>query len=325
MRRSRLPLQKIYNLVQAHLKYSTPARRGQRGRPRRYPDAWILTLWLYQTLWRASYREVLEEARRAGFPTPALSTYHYRVRQLPLELFQRLLSQVGKALAQQNPRAWQLLLVDGTGFGFQDRYALSWRRGETLRQVRAHVRLVILALVDDQGRGLLLGAAVGPPYASEIHLLREILDTLEGLPPLPVVGDRGYDAVDLLERLQQRGAWPALQMKGTWRYALRHPLRQASQKGWKRWGRRRYRVEGFFGQMKLKLGAVFPQQREDLAIRRALVAAVLYNLDRLALLLRLLLGHALTRVFLRFFDFSNTSNTQGGLSLFQFSRCNHVA
>jgi len=168
------------------------------------------------------------------------------------------------------------------------------------------VRLVILALVDDQGRGLLLGAAVGPPYASEIRLLREMLDTLEDPPPLPVVGDRGYDAVDLLERLQPRGARPALPMKGTWRYALRHPLRQASQKGWKRWGRRRYRVEGFFGQMKLKLGAVFPLLREDLAMRRALAAAVLYNLDRLALLLRLLLGRALTRVFPRFFDFSNS-------------------
>ena len=99
----------------------------------------MLTLWLYQTLWRASYQEVLEEARQCGFPTPALSTYHDRVRQWPLDLFQTLLTQVGRALAGQNPAAWRVLLVDGTGFGFQDRYALSWRRGETLRQVRAHV------------------------------------------------------------------------------------------------------------------------------------------------------------------------------------------
>ena len=256
------------------------------------------------------HREVLEEARQSGFPTPALSTYPYRVRQLPLERFQRLLTQVGRALAQQNPAAWRVLLVDGTGFGFRDRYVLSWRRGEALRQVRAHVRLVILALVDDQGRGLLLGAAVGPPYASEMHLLREILDAMETLPRLPVVGDRAYDAVDLLERLQQLGARPALRMKGTWRYTLRHPLRQASQKGWRRWGRHRYRVEGFFGLMKLKLGAVFPLVREDLAMRRALAAAVLYNLDRLALLLRLFLGLSVAGFVLYIADFSNSPSTR---------------
>lgn len=49
--------------------------------------------------------------------------------------------------------------------------------------MRAHVRLVLLALVDHRGGGILLGAAVGPPYASEIGLLREILAPLDALPP----------------------------------------------------------------------------------------------------------------------------------------------
>ena len=119
MRRSRLPFPKLYTLVQKHLKHSTLARLGQRGRPRTYGDAWILTLWLYPTLWQAAYREGLEEARQAGFPTPALSTDHDRVRPLPLELFQPFLAQVGKVLARQNPAARHLLLVDGTGLGLQ--------------------------------------------------------------------------------------------------------------------------------------------------------------------------------------------------------------
>ena len=150
--------------------------------------------------------------------------------------------------------------------------------------MRAHVRLVILALVDERKRGFLLGAAVGPPYASEIHLLRGILEHMDFLPPLPVVGDRAYDAVELLELLIQLKAKPALQMKGTWQYGLRHPLRQESQKNWEQWDRYRYRVEGFFGCMKQKVGSVFPLVREDLAMKRALAGAVLYNLSLLFIL-----------------------------------------
>jgi len=109
MRRSRLPLIKIYRLVQTYLKDSQRSHLRQRGRPRRYTDALVLSLWLYQTVWDLSYREVLEEAERAGFPTPALSTYHYRVGALPLERFQRLLIQLGKGLAQRAPGAWEVL------------------------------------------------------------------------------------------------------------------------------------------------------------------------------------------------------------------------
>ena len=147
-----------------------------------------------------------------------------------------------------------LLLVDGAGFGFKDRYALSWRRGETLSKVRSHVRLVILALIDKQRRGILLGASSGPPYALEICLFREILKELDLDIPLSysVVEDRGYDAVDLLESLKRLGDKPAFKMKGTLRYEPKHPMRKESQKNWEIWGKLRYRVEGFFGLIKLK-------------------------------------------------------------------------
>jgi hypothetical protein len=124
MRRSRLPLSGLYPLVQAYLKDHPPTRPRPRGRPPTYSDAWVLTLWFYQTLWRTSYRETLAMARREGFPTPALGAYHYRRRRLPLSLFPALLTRVGQVLRQRDPEARQVLWVDGTGFGFQDRYAL---------------------------------------------------------------------------------------------------------------------------------------------------------------------------------------------------------
>lgn len=80
--------------------------------------------------------------------------------------------------------------------------------------------------------------------------------------------------MEVLERLQQLSARPALRMKDTWRYTLRHPLRRILQESWRRWGKHRYRVEGFFGMMTRKAGAVFPLVRQDVVLRQALAVAV---------------------------------------------------
>jgi len=87
------------------------------------------------------------------------------------------------------------LMVDGTGYGFRDRYALKWFRGTEVRLVQSHVRLVLLVAVDDKGKAVVLGGAVGPPYASEVELLRRILARK---------GDRIYDSRHLRSDLK---AW----------------------------------------------------------------------------------------------------------------------
>ena len=101
MGQSRNLFQKLYAFVRDYLK-SISQTTPQRGRPQKYGDEWILTLWLYQTLQQTSYRKVLEEAKRAGFPTPTLSTYHYHVSKLPPETLQELLAQAKRVLASQN-------------------------------------------------------------------------------------------------------------------------------------------------------------------------------------------------------------------------------
>ena len=87
-------------------------------------------------------------------------------------------------------------------------------------------------MVDEKGRGCLLGASAGRPYASESRLFLDTLEDMDSLPALPVVGDRAYDSVEVLERLKELGGEPCLQMKGTWQYGVRHPLRKESQKNW---------------------------------------------------------------------------------------------
>jgi hypothetical protein len=87
-----------------------------------------------------------------------------------------------------------------------------------------------------------------------------------------------------LQQIQKLGAQPAIRIKTTWRYSIRHQLRQISHRSWEKWGSQRYRIEGVFGSIKIKVNSVFPLFREDLAMKRALAAAVLYNLNLLAIL-----------------------------------------
>ena len=104
-----------------------------------------------------------------------MSTYHYRIRKIPISVFQELLEQTGEAVFRRHKGKWQSLMVDGTGYGFRDRYALKWFRGTEVRLVQSHVRLVLLVVVSDKGKAVVLGEAVGSPYASEVELLRRIL------------------------------------------------------------------------------------------------------------------------------------------------------
>jgi hypothetical protein len=78
-----LPLKKLYTFISHFLKRVSPNKQAKKkGRPQKYEDALIITLWLFQILNNYSYRETLEKARDEGFNVPSLCDYHYRVKQL---------------------------------------------------------------------------------------------------------------------------------------------------------------------------------------------------------------------------------------------------
>jgi hypothetical protein len=102
MSKDKLPFSALEKLVNNVLT-SLPSRNQPgkpRGRPRTYKDSLLVTLWLYQTVHRLSYREVLRLAKRQGLSVPSLRAYHYRVHQLDPHLQRRLLEEVNKSLPQ---------------------------------------------------------------------------------------------------------------------------------------------------------------------------------------------------------------------------------
>jgi hypothetical protein len=68
VRKSKLPLKKLYTLASHFLKRVGPNRQAKKkGRPQKYEDALFTTLWLFQILNKYSYREILEKAKDEGF------------------------------------------------------------------------------------------------------------------------------------------------------------------------------------------------------------------------------------------------------------------
>ena len=53
----------------------------------------------------------------------------------------------------------------------------------------------------------------------------------EKLPAVPLLANRGFDAVGLMQRVKEKGCAAAIRVKETWRVRVRHPLRQESQQG----------------------------------------------------------------------------------------------
>jgi hypothetical protein len=54
-------------------------------------------------------------------------------------------------------------------------------------------------------------------------------------------------------------------MKQTLRVKIKHPLRQLSKENWLKYGKKRYRIESLFGNIKNKANSVFKVKREDIA------------------------------------------------------------
>jgi hypothetical protein len=187
MRKSKLPLKKLHTFVSHFLKRVGPNKQAKKkGRPQKYEDALIITLWLFQILNNYSYRETLEKAKDEGFNVPSLCDYHYRVKQLDDKLLKRILEECANLLLEDK----QILchIADATGFGFGDKSPtpatpkLNWERGTQIRTVQSHVRLEVIIAVDENKRRIITAVETGGPYESEIEMLRKALNRLK--PPL---------------------------------------------------------------------------------------------------------------------------------------------
>jgi hypothetical protein len=121
MRKSKLPLKKLYAFVSHFLKGVCPNKQAKKkGRPQKYEDALIITLWLFQILNNYSYRETLEKAKDEGFNVPSLCDYHYRVKQLDDELLKSILEECAKLPLEDKQTLCYIADATGEDVNFLD-------------------------------------------------------------------------------------------------------------------------------------------------------------------------------------------------------------
>jgi hypothetical protein len=91
-------------------------------------------------------------------------------------------------------------------------------------------------------------------------------------------------------------------MKQTLRVKIKHPLRQLSKENWLKYGKKRYRIESLFGNIKNKANSVFKVKREDIAKKLAIALTILWNFYMILIYVFLFISSVL--IFRRnFFDF----------------------
>jgi len=102
-----------------------------------------------------------------------------------------------------------------------------------VRKVKSHVRHVAVIGVWEDNKRIVLGEAAGGAYSSEIKLLRGVLRELsyEDVEAICALGDKGFDAIDVIEEFYHRGITPAVAVKETFRMGVRDELRKKSKGG----------------------------------------------------------------------------------------------
>ncbi|MGQ9657723.1 MAG: hypothetical protein ACUVV1_07455 [Fimbriimonadales bacterium] len=152
-----------------------------RGRKPQYPEALLLTLALTMTAHQYSYR-ALQFWAQVFFPDvslPSLSTLWYRLVHIPPArwhaflvwlVVQGIAQERAQRAAQGEPTSVGLVLVDGTGVGYDMPFYQRLWRGEQIRQIASHVKGVVLGYWEG-GVIWLVGASLGGAYADEGRLL----------------------------------------------------------------------------------------------------------------------------------------------------------
>lgn len=278
MQRTLLKPKRIYHYAEGFIKRQSVT--GRRGRPRQYDDALILTMASVQNLYNLSFREALGFVEDLFPDIPCVSTFHYRVNQISPDLVSAFVTQLGLAIQEtwhEQGTAVERMIIDGTGFSFNDSYPLTYLRGTEIRKVQSHVRAIALVATNGKER-FVAGVIQGKPYEGEIPLAKQLVARFSFRANLPFLGDKGFDSIEFIEQLMQQQCLPCIKVRETYRHAVRHHARLNSKENEAQHGQKRTLIESLFGNAKQKLTSHIKTKHMQLAQTYALLRLALFNM-----------------------------------------------
>ena len=159
----------IENFIKEALKKIEKINYPKKGRPKTYSDAFIITIFFIKTINNLSFREVVYWFKQLKGKTPSISTLHYRFSKISLNVLKKLFRILKKKLSNK-VKEKKLMIVDGTGFGFDKTFLLKWLRGAELRKVRSHVKVVLIVIRTYEGQDIIYNLETAPAYSDERKL-----------------------------------------------------------------------------------------------------------------------------------------------------------
>ncbi len=309
-----LNFKKVLHLIETYMRQrgkllirSLTPPKIKKGRPKKYPDEIILTMLFLQIAWKLSFRDV-ELFAASIFERkniPDFSTYYYRLKQIPLLLLIDFISFLSNNLLKKYYKEIALIIIDGTGFKYNELYPLKILRGKEIKEIKSHVKVVALSVHLKNGKRFILRVAAGGSYASEVKLGREILKWIvsdgfirEVLRNKPFLGDKAYDSIEFIKELVNLGFRPYIRVRETFRKGIKSGIRKLCKELIKRDRiyRERGRIESIFGELKQDLGSYERTKNFKIAELFVMAKFVLFNLWFLSLLEKFLKNFYLRKV-----------------------------
>ena len=181
LRREASPKEVLEHCLRLAREVAPPTPKGKRGRPWRYDHGLYLALLLFRAFFHLTYRKteaLLQDLMEAPFPSHQ-SLARYAVQHLDLKLLEALLERLSRELEahlssrdipEGDPAPLYLMDTTGLAYRSKDRF-LRFRRGEEVRRVRGHARLLALVRWERERRLLLpWGGVAGRGYAPDPQL-----------------------------------------------------------------------------------------------------------------------------------------------------------
>jgi hypothetical protein len=273
---------------QALLKYLYPFKT-KRGRPKKYPDDVILTLLFLQVAWKLSFRELefMSVQVLGRESTPDFSTYYYRLKKLPSYILVDFLNFISRRLLGKYHKEVKFLVIDGTGFKYDELYPLKVLRGAEIKRLKSHVKAVVLSVHLESGKRFVLTVLPERSYASEVKVGEKIVHwlscrgfILNVLKGKPFLGDKAYDSISFIELLERIGFKPYIKVKETFRKGVRSEVRLRAKRLVESDEIFRYRglIESIFGEIKNDVGSYERTKSFHIAQLFVLAKFCLFNL-----------------------------------------------